>query len=66
MQAKKALVRAHAFPKAPLSQERDYKPRQGCAYLLVSQEMVARALLRQSVIKAPEPNMHNFQALQLM
>lgn len=61
MQVKEALVRAHAFPKAPLSQGSDYKPGQGSAYLSVSQETVARALLRQSVKKAPGPNMHNFK-----
>ena len=66
MQAKEALVRAHTFSKAPLSQGSKYKPGQGSAYLLISQETIARALLCQSVKKAPGPNMHNFQALQLM
>ena len=66
MQAKEALVRAHAFLKAPASEGSKYQPGQGSAYLSVSQETVARALLRQSVKKAPGPNMHNFQALRLI
>ena len=66
MQAKEALVRAHAFPKAPASQRSEYQPGQGSAHLSVSQEMVGRALLCQSIKKAPGLNMHNFQALRLV
>ena len=66
MQAKKALIRAHAFPKAPFSQESKYKLGQRFAYLLVSQEMVTKALFCQLVKKTLGPNKHNFQALQLI
>ena len=66
MQAKEALVRAHAFPKAPAFQGNEYQPRQGSAHLSVSEETVGRALLCQSIKKSPGPNMHNFQALRLI
>lgn len=66
MQVKKALVQAHAFLKALVSQESEYQLGQGSPYLSLSQETVAKALLYQSVKKAPEPNMYNFQALRLI
>lgn len=66
MQAKEALDRAHAFPKAPASQGSKYQPAQGSAYLSLDQETVGRALLCQSIKKAPGPDMHNFQALHLI
>ena len=66
MQDKEALVRSHAFPKPPVFQGNEYQPGQGSAYLSVNQETVARALLCQSVKKAPGPNMHNFRALRLI
>lgn len=66
MQAKEALVRTHAFPKPPFSQANEYQPGQGFAYLSVTQETVARALLCQSIKKAPGPDMHNFRALRLI
>lgn len=66
MQAKEALVRAHAFPKAPGSQGSECQPGQGSAHLSVSQEIVDRALLCQSIKTVPGSNMHNFQALHLV
>ena len=66
MQVKKALVKAHLFPKAPASQSSKYEPGQGFAYLKVNQKTIARALFCQSVKKAPRPNMQNFQALRLI
>lgn len=66
MQVTKALVRAHIFLKALFSWGIKYKSRQRSAYLSVSQEMVARALLYQSVNKVVKPNIPNFQALELI
>lgn len=66
MQDKKALIRAHVFLKALATQDSEYQPGQQSAYLTVNQETVARALLCQSVKKAPGPNIHNFQALRLI
>ena len=66
MQDKKALVRAYAFPKPLVFQGTKYLPVQGSAHLLVTQETVAKALLCQSVRKAPGPNMHNFRILRLI
>ena len=66
MQAKKALVRAHAFPKPPVSLGNEYQPKQRFAYLSVNQKTAAKALLYQSIKKAPGPNMHNFRALRLI
>lgn len=66
MQDNEALVRAHAFPKPPLFDGNEYQPTQGSAHLFVTQEAVGKALLCQSIKKAPGPNMHNFQALRLI
>ena len=63
---KEALVRAHAFPKPPLFHGSEYQSTQGSAHLLITQEVVAKALLCQSVKKALGPNMHNFRALRLI
>lgn len=60
MHDKKALVRAHAFPKPPIFQGNEYLPGQESAHLSVNSETVGRMLLCQSVKKAPGPNMHNF------
>ena len=66
MQDKKALVRAYAFLKPPLFHGSEYQPKQRSAYLLITQEAMAKTLLCQSVKKAPGPNMHNFRALRLI
>ena len=55
MQAKEALVRAHAFSKPPVSQGAEYQPHRGQAHLLVTKDMVQKALFCQSTKKAPEP-----------
>lgn len=66
MHDKKALVRAHAFPKPLIFQGNEYLPGQESAHLSVNSETVGRMLLCQSVKKAPGPNMHNFRALRLI
>ena len=60
MQAKKALIWAHVFFKAPTSQGSKYQPRQKSAHLSISQKMVGKALLCQSIKNAPWSNKHNF------
>lgn len=66
MQDKEALVRAQAFSKRPVSHVNEFQPGEGSAYLSVCPEMVARALLGQSVKKAPKPSVQIFQALRLI
>lgn len=44
MQAKEVLVRAHAFPKPPVSRGAEYQPHQGRAHLLVTKDTVQKAL----------------------
>ena len=66
MQDKKALVRALAFFPPPVFNGTEYKPRQGTGHSLVTKDSVSRALLCQSVKKAPGPNMHNFQILRIL
>lgn len=66
MQDKEALVRAHAFPKPPTTIEDEYRPVQGSAHFLVTQNMIAKALLFQTVKKAPRPNLPNFRILRIV
>ena len=66
MQDKEALVRAHAFPKPPTTVEDEYRPMQGSAHLLVMEDMVARALLCQSVKKTPGPNLYSFRIFRMI
>ena len=66
MQAKEALVRAHAFPKPPICHETEYQPRQGIAHTLVTKDTVGKALLCQSVKKALGPTLHNFWILRVV
>ena len=66
MQDKEALVRAHAFSTPPVFYGIEYEPRQGTAYLSVTKDSVGKALLCQSVKKAPGPNMHNFRILRVL
>lgn len=67
MQAKEALVRAHAFPKSPISQGVEHQPYRGQAHLLVTKDMIQKALFCQSILKkAPGPNLHNFLILCLL
>ena len=66
MQEKEALVRAHAFPTPPVFCGAEYQPRQGAAHLSITKNSVGKALLCQSVKKAPGPNMHNFRILRIL
>lgn len=66
MQAKEALVRAHAFPKPPISRGAEYQPHQGCAHLLVIKDMVQKALFCPSVKKALRLNLYNFLILRIL
>lgn len=66
LQDKEALVRAHEFPKPPTTIEDKYRPVQRSAHFLVTEDMVAKALLCQSVKKAPEPNLHKFRILRIV
>lgn len=66
MQAKEEFVRAHAFPKPPISLGAEYQPHQGRAYLLVTKDTVQQALFWQSVRKAPGPNLHNFSIIRML
>ena len=66
MQAKEALVKAHAFPKPYISQGAEYQLQKGDAHLLVTKDTVHKALFCQSVKKAPVSNLHNFLILRLL
>lgn len=66
MQDKEALVRAHAFLPLPIFYGIEYESHQGIAYLLITKEVVGKALLYQSIIKLPGPNMHKFRTIYLL
>lgn len=66
MQDKEALVRANAFPPPPIFHGTEYEPKQGTAHLSITKNSVGKALLCQSVKKAPRPNMHNFRVLRIL
>ena len=66
MQDKEALVRVHAFPPPPVFYGTEYEPGHGIAHASITKNNVAKALLCQSVKKAPGPNMHNFRILYVL
>ncbi len=66
MQDKEALVRLHAFPPPPVFHGTEYKPENGMAHASVTKDSAGKALLCQSIKKAPEPNMHNFRILNVL
>ena len=66
MQDKEALVRQHAFPLLPVFYRTEYKPQKRMAHISVTKESVSKALLYQSIKKAPGPNMHNFRILRML
>lgn len=66
MQDKEALVIAHAFPPPPIFYGTEFKPKQGTAHASVKKDSVGKALLCQSIKKAPGPNMHNFRILGIL
>ena len=47
MEAKEALVKAHAFSKPPISQGTEYHPQKGHAHLLVTKDMIQKVLFCQ-------------------
>ena len=66
MQDKEALIRLHAFPPLPVFHGIKYKPEDGMAHTSVTKDSVGKALLCQSIKKAPGPNMHNFRILRVL
>ncbi len=66
MQAKEALLRAHAFSKPPVSRGAEYQPNKGRTHLLVTKDTVQKVLFCQSVKKALRPNLHNFLILCIL
>ena len=66
MHAKEALVRAHAFPKPPIFPGREVKPARGLMYTQITSKLVEKALLCQSINKAPGPDKLNFRAIRLL
>ncbi len=66
MQDKKALVRIYAFPLPPSFYGMEYEPGQGTAHLSVTKDSVGKALLCQSIKKAPGPNIQNFRIFCLL
>ncbi len=66
MHAKEALVRAHAFLKPPMFPGWEIRPAQGLAHTWITVELVEKALLCQSITKAPGPNKLNFRAIRLL
>lgn len=66
MQDKKVLIKVYIFSKLLLFSKSKYQPTQGSTHLLITQEVIAKALLYQSVKKVTEPNIYNFWALQLI
>lgn len=66
MQAKEALIRAHAFPRLPVFQKTEYQPRKRHAHLLVTKDMIQKVLFCQSIKKTPRPNLHYFLILCLL
>ena len=66
MQAKEALVRAHAFPKPPSYPGRELRPLQGVAHTRITEELVHAALFCQSPMKAPGPDKLDFKAIRIL
>lgn len=66
VQAKAALVRAHAFSKPPDFSGREVRPAQGLAYTSITQTIVENALFCQSPTKAPGPDKFTFRAIRLL
>lgn len=66
MQDKEAFVRLHAFPPPLMFHGTEYQPGKGTAHALVTKDKFGRALLCQSVKKAPGPNMQNFRILRIL
>ncbi len=66
MQDKAALVRLHAFPPPPVFHGTEYKPENRMAHASVTKDSVGKALLCQSIKKAPGPSMHNFRILRVL
>lgn len=66
MQAKEALVGAHAFPKPPISYGAEYQPQKRNAHLLVNKNTVQKARFCQLVKKTLGPNLHNFLILRVL
>lgn len=63
---KKAWVKANVFLKLPTFEGNENLSGQESAYLSVNHDMVAKAVLYQSVPKMSRPHMQNFQALRLI
>ena len=66
MQDKDALVRLHTFPPRPIFYGTEYEPEKGTAHTLVTKDHVGKALLCQSIKKAPRLNMQNFRILCIL
>lgn len=66
MNVKEALVRKSAFPKPLRSIRPEPKTEPGIAHLLVTEDIVSKALVSQSATKAPGPNKINFQILRII
>lgn len=66
MQDKKVLIKVDIFSKLLLFYKSKYQLTQGSTHLLITQEVIIKALLYQSVKKVTEPNIYNFWALQLI
>ena len=66
MQDKEALVRLHAFLPSPVFHGIKYKPENGMMHKSITKDSVGKALLYQSIKKAPGPNMHNFRILRVL
>lgn len=66
MKEKKALVRAHAFPKPSPFSAKELWPVQGMAHPRIIQELLQKLMFCQSPIKALRPDEKNFKAIRLV
>lgn len=66
MQAKKALVRTHAFHKPRDFSGKEVKPAQSLAYTSIKQTIVENALFCQSPTKAPGSDKFTFRAIKIL
>ena len=66
MKAKEALMQRSAFPRPPNSFGPDFTLPSGIANIIIIKDMMGKALMSQSAIKAPRPDKINFQILRMI
>lgn len=66
MMAKEALVRKSAFPSPPTSLHSEPNVMSGVAHRMVTKDVIHKALMTQSISKAPGLDKINFRILRMI